>query len=55
MGDAAIAEISRAQVWQWAKHKLSTADKILFNSEAVCKETLRYLRKHKQLIFAFVW
>jgi malate synthase len=35
MEDAATAEISRSQVWQWAKHNVKTVEGTLINSEFV--------------------
>ena len=35
MEDAATAEISRAQLWQWAKHGAKTADGKVLSRESV--------------------
>ena len=39
MEDAATAEISRAQIWQWAAHGVSTQD----DSQPITKERVRSL------------
>ena len=37
MEDAATAEISRSQVWQWAKHNVKTAEGVLVNADYVSR------------------
>jgi len=37
MEDAATAEISRSQVWQWAKHNVKTSEGIVINADFVSR------------------
>ena len=37
MEDAATAEISRSQVWQWAKHNVRTSEGIVINADFVSR------------------
>ncbi len=48
MEDAATAEISRAQIWQWIKHKCKTNEEILIDKkyiESILKEELEKIKK----------
>jgi len=45
MEDAATAEISRTQIWQWIRHKVKTAEGQMITTDLVKKVTLEELDK----------
>ena len=50
MEDAATAEISRTQIWQWIHHKVKTAEGQIINGELVKKVVREELEKIHQSI-----
>ncbi|MGH9404736.1 MAG: malate synthase A [Terriglobia bacterium] len=50
MEDAATAEISRAQVWQWVRHGAKTAEGGRITPEAVRNAMLQELRKQEETL-----
>ncbi len=53
MEDAATTEISRAQLWQWNRHKVKTDDDVLIDTEYI-RITLNGLLEAKQAEFGTV-
>jgi len=50
MEDAATAEISRSQVWQWIRHKAKMSNGILISPELVKKTINEELEKIKKIV-----
>jgi malate synthase len=52
MEDAATAEISRAQVWQWVRHKAKLSDGRAITKELVVQTMKEELEKLKKMLGA---